>query len=130
MVVSPSKKVFYPKSFVFKYSDNLSIYFDTFIIDYSTMFKGNTIEDVDFNRFNFHSTTTQRNTLHLLRGLQLSRPILLEGSPGVGKTSLVIAMARASCNPITRINLSEETVLIYCFIVLSCRQQQVGLSGV
>lgn len=94
------------------------------------MFKGNAIEDVDFNRFNFHSTTTQRNTLHLLRGLQLSRPILLEGSPGVGKTSLVIAMARASCNPITRINLSEETVLIYCFIVLSCRQQQVGLSGV
>lgn len=83
------------------------------------MFKGPAIEDVDLNRFNFHSTTTQRNTLHLLRGLQLSRPILLEGSPGVGKTSLVIAMARASCNPITRINLSEETVLIVFNLIVN-----------
>ena len=42
--------------------------------------------------------------------MKLSQPILLEGSPGVGKTSLVMTVARLSCHSITRINLSEETV--------------------
>ena len=35
---------------------------------------------------------------------------MLEGDPGVGKTSLVIALAAASGHRITRINLSEHTV--------------------
>ena len=35
---------------------------------------------------------------------------MLEGSPGVGKTSLVQALANATGHPLTRINLSEQTV--------------------
>lgn len=64
--------------------------------------------------FNFTSPTTGLNTMRLLRGLQLKKPILLEGSPGVGKTSLVTALAKISSHKILRINLSDQTVCI-CF---------------
>ncbi|RAH79405.1 P-loop containing nucleoside triphosphate hydrolase protein [Aspergillus japonicus CBS 114.51] len=42
-------------------------------------------------------------------------PILLEGSPGVGKTTLVTALAKALGKPLTRINLSEQTDLTDLF---------------
>jgi len=38
-----------------------------------------------------------------------NKAILLEGSPGVGKTSLVQAVANISGHKLTRINLSEQT---------------------
>jgi len=38
-----------------------------------------------------------------------NRAILLEGSPGVGKTSLIQAVSKASGHKLTRINLSEQT---------------------
>ena len=40
--------------------------------------------------------TTARNALRVLRALQLPCAVLLEGSPGVGKTALVAALARAA----------------------------------
>jgi midasin len=59
--------------------------------------------------YSFNAPTTCQNVFRLLRALQLSKPILLEGSPGVGKTSLVLALAAVSGHHAVRINLSEQT---------------------
>lgn len=37
-----------------------------------------------------------------------SSPVLLEGSPGVGKTSLIVALGKFSGHKVVRINLSEQ----------------------
>lgn len=60
--------------------------------------------------FSFNAPTTFYNTLRLLRGMQLNKAILLEGSPGVGKTSLVTALAKFTGHKLFRINLSDQTV--------------------
>lgn len=44
--------------------------------------------------------------------LQLGKAVLLEGSPGVGKTSLVSALSRAAGVQLVRINCSEHTDMI------------------
>nr|XP_029123013.1 LOW QUALITY PROTEIN: midasin [Elaeis guineensis] len=59
--------------------------------------------------FEFLAPTTSRNVLRVLRAMQLSKPVLLEGSPGVGKTSLIVALAEYSGHTVVRINLSEQT---------------------
>ncbi|BGP32484.1 AAA ATPase midasin [Rhodotorula toruloides] len=56
--------------------------------------------------------TTRLNAMRLLRALQLTKPVLLEGSPGVGKTSLITALAAATGHPLVRINLSDQTDLM------------------
>lgn len=65
--------------------------------------------------FALDAPTTLSNTLRIARGLQSSKPILLEGSPGVGKTTLVAALACVLGAPLTRINLSEQTDLTDLF---------------
>ncbi|QLQ82398.1 hypothetical protein HG537_0H01600 [Torulaspora globosa] len=65
--------------------------------------------------FNWNAPTTAMNILRVTRALQVRKPILLEGSPGVGKTSLVTALAAMTGNLLTRINLSEQTDLIDLF---------------
>ncbi|KAI8548545.1 hypothetical protein RHMOL_Rhmol07G0280600 [Rhododendron molle] len=60
-------------------------------------------------QFEFSAPTTNRNTLRVLRALQLPKPVLLEGSPGVGKTSLIEAIGKFSGHAVVRINLSEQT---------------------
>ncbi|KAI9934908.1 hypothetical protein ASPWEDRAFT_175629 [Aspergillus wentii DTO 134E9] len=65
--------------------------------------------------FIMDAPTTIANSVRIARGLQSSKPILLEGSPGVGKTTLVTALAKALGKPLTRINLSEQTDLTDLF---------------
>lgn len=45
--------------------------------------------------------------------MQLNKAILLEGSPGVGKTSLVTAVAKFGRHKIFRVNLSDQTVSFF-----------------
>ena len=59
--------------------------------------------------YDFTSNTTRENLFKVLRALQLNRPLLLEGSPGVGKTSLIESMAEATGRNFIRVNLSDQT---------------------
>ncbi|CAK4030281.1 related to midasin (AAA ATPase) [Lecanosticta acicola] len=68
-----------------------------------------------YESFTFDPPTTRSNAMRVLRALQLSKPLLLEGSPGVGKTALVTAVAAAVNMPLTRINLSDQTDLLDLF---------------
>jgi midasin len=47
--------------------------------------------------------------LKLLRAYSLGKPILIEGPPGVGKTSLVENLAKQCGKQLIRVNLSEQT---------------------
>lgn len=66
-------------------------------------------EKSEVGGFEFLAPTTRRNSLRLLRAMQLNKPALLEGSPGVGKTSLIVALGKFSGHKVVRINLSEQT---------------------
>ena len=67
------------------------------------------------NNFALEAPTTRANAMRVIRALQLAKPILLEGNPGVGKTTLVTALAKAIGKPLTRLNLSEQTDLMDLF---------------
>ncbi|XP_057535568.1 midasin isoform X3 [Amaranthus tricolor] len=64
---------------------------------------------IENSGFEFLAPNTRRNVLRVLRAMQLSKPVLLEGSPGVGKTSLISAIGKFSGHKVVRINLSEQT---------------------
>jgi midasin len=59
----------------------------------------------------FDTPTTILNLGRILRGLQIHRPILLEGPPGIGKSSIIHNLALATGHKLVRINLSEHTEL-------------------
>ncbi|KAI0667730.1 midasin [Trametes maxima] len=65
--------------------------------------------------FSLEAPTTRDNVLRVVRACQLQKPIMLEGSPGVGKTSLVAALANMCGYHLSRINLSDQTDLVDLF---------------
>jgi len=73
----------------------------------SPYFLQNFKEEIKEDHFSFEAT--KHNVVKILRGLRLGKPILLEGPPGVGKTSTVEHIAKAIGKQIIRINLSEHT---------------------
>ncbi|KAI8840117.1 P-loop containing nucleoside triphosphate hydrolase protein [Chytriomyces cf. hyalinus JEL632] len=66
-------------------------------------------------KFALKAPTTSINALRVLRALRLSKPVLLEGSPGVGKSSLISALSATAGYSLCRINLSEQTDLMDLF---------------
>ncbi|KAM5539433.1 hypothetical protein V8D89_006885 [Ganoderma adspersum] len=65
--------------------------------------------------FSLEAPTTRDNVMRVVRACQLPKPIMLEGSPGVGKTSLVAALANICGHQLCRINLSDQTDLVDLF---------------
>ncbi|KAG6903908.1 hypothetical protein DXG01_014051, partial [Tephrocybe rancida] len=95
-------------AYIPSYDSSTSIQFGSFSIP-----KG--AREVVKHAFNLQAPTTQDNAMRVVRACQVSKPILLEGSPGVGKTSLVTALANISGHELCRINLSDQTDLIDLF---------------
>jgi ABC-type uncharacterized transport system fused permease/ATPase subunit len=62
------------------------------------------------NNFSLDAPTTSKNSLRIARALYSNKPIMIEGSPGAGKSSLVMALATATGHKLVRLNLSEQTV--------------------
>ncbi|KAJ2552565.1 AAA ATPase midasin, partial [Coemansia sp. RSA 1933] len=65
--------------------------------------------------FALDAPTTFDNLVKILRAMQVGKPLLLEGSPGVGKTTLVATLARLAGHRLVRINLSDQTDLMDLF---------------
>ena len=65
--------------------------------------------------FSLNTPTTRQNAMRIVRALQLSKSLLIEGNPGVGKTTLVEALSALCGAHLTRINLSEQTDLMDLF---------------
>jgi midasin len=65
--------------------------------------------------FTFLAPTTRVNAMRIIRALQLPKPILIEGDPGVGKTTLVATITRLAGKRLVRMNLSDQTDLMDLF---------------
>lgn len=81
------------------------------------------------NRFFFGAPATRRNLSKLMRASLVKKAVLLEGSPGVGKTSIVEALGCALAHPVVRINLSEQTDIMDLFgTYLPCPSEDVAIA--
>ena len=65
--------------------------------------------------YDLNTPTTLRNTMRVVRALQLPKPLLIEGNPGVGKSTLISALAGIVNVKLTRLNLSEQTDIMDLF---------------
>ncbi|GJR11583.1 hypothetical protein Tco_0794235 [Tanacetum coccineum] len=78
---------------------------------HSTLKKG--FNHVEARGFEFLAPTTRRNSMRVLQAMQLKKPVLLEASPCVGKTSLVLALGKFSGHSGLQINFSEQVIAEY-----------------
>ena len=74
--------------------------------------KYDTKNNNDCHEFIFDTETLKNNLLKIIRGMFIKKPILIEGSPGIGKTTIVQNLAKKLNKKIHRINLSEHTDMI------------------
>ena len=81
------------------------LYFGVFPIEYGPL---GICKPKDYS---FDTPTTKENLMRVARALLLEKPIMLEGSPGAGKSSLIVALAKATGHPLVRLNLSDQTDL-------------------
>nr|CCC46379.1 conserved hypothetical protein, fragment [Trypanosoma vivax Y486] len=93
---------------------------DTTCLDVPFWFLFDTMEEPKLppkmeKKFFFGAPSTHRNLSKLIRASVMPKAILLEGSPGVGKTSIVEALGCAMGKHIARINLSEQTDIMDLF---------------
>lgn len=66
--------------------------------------------------FQLQAGTAADNAMRVLRACSIrGRSVLLEGSPGAGKTSLITSIAAMTGHELVRINLSEQTELVDLF---------------
>lgn len=66
-----------------------------------------TLNDLTQTSYAFEAETTKVNLMKVLRAFTLKKPVLIEGPPGVGKTSLVENLAKQAGKKLIRVNLSE-----------------------
>lgn len=91
-----------------------------FCLDYSNL-------KASQQSFVFDAPSTYQNALKIASGMSLNRAILLEGSPGLGKTALVQAIADITGHQLVRINLSDQTDLSDLFgSDLPCESGEIG----
>ena len=89
--------------------DSIHFGIDNFILN---KLQSNNKENSSQMDFVFDTVTLKSNLLKILRGMSIHKPILIEGSPGVGKTTLIQNIAKKINKKIHRINLSEHTDIV------------------
>ncbi|KAH0786656.1 P-loop containing nucleoside triphosphate hydrolase protein [Histomonas meleagridis] len=74
--------------------------------------KGPLFDPNKTSKFIFNAPTTSQNLLRVGRAMQMNLPVLIEGPPGVGKTSLITSLGEILGFNVVRINLSEHTEML------------------
>ena len=72
----------------------------------------NTKNKNDLNNFTFETSNMLLNLNKIFRGISTKKPVLIEGSPGIGKTTIIQNICTKINKKFTRINLSEHTDII------------------
>ncbi|VDM57864.1 unnamed protein product [Angiostrongylus costaricensis] len=83
--------------------------------------------------FSLRAPTCVSNFYRIARALLINKPILLEGAPGCGKSSTVMALATLTGHPITRLNLSDQTDLSDLFgsdVPIICEDDSISFQWV